>query len=212
HGKGSLLRKMPGDRWRQLANLRAYLAYMWAHPGKQLVFMGAELAQESEWAENRELDWWLLEHIEHRGVHSLVRDLNTTYVDTAALWRLDQDNEGFGWIDANDARNNVLSFVRSSGDGSFLACVSNFSAVPHHSYRLGLPEGGRWSEVINTDAESYYGSGVGNFGGVEATDEPWHGRPYSATISLPPIATVWFRHDPGTRPEPEPTTRADSSA
>ena len=208
HGKGSLLRKMPGDRWRQLANLRAYLAYMWAHPGKQLLFMGSEIAQESEWAESRELDWWLLEHIEHRGVHSLVRDLNATYVDTAALWRLDQDSAGFSWIDANDATNNVLSFVRSNGDGSYLACISNFSAVPHHGYRLGLPDGGRWTEVINTDAQSYYGSGVGNFGGVDAMHEPWHGRPHSVTLSLPPIATLWLRHE-SVAAEPEPST--DSS-
>jgi 1,4-alpha-glucan branching enzyme len=195
HGKGSLLRKMPGDRWRELANLRAYLAYMWAHPGKQLLFMGQEFAQESEWSESRELDWWLLEHVEHRGAQSLVRDLNTTYVDTPALWRLDQDSAGFSWIDANDATNNVLSFVRSSGDGSLLACVSNFSAVPHYGYRLGLPEAGRWAEVINTDAETYYGSGVGNFGGVDATDTPWHGLPYSTSMSLPPLATVWLRHE-----------------
>ncbi len=195
HGKGSLLRKMPGDRWQQLANLRAYLAYMWAHPGKQLVFMGAELAQESEWAEGRELDWWLLEHVEHRGVQSLVRDLNRTYVDTPALWRNDNDPSGFGWIDANDALNNVLSFVRSGGDEPRLACVSNFSAVPHHGYRLGLPQGGRWTEVINTDAEAYVGSGVGNLGAVEAVEEPWHGRPYSAAVTLPPLATLWLRHD-----------------
>ncbi len=195
HGKGSLLRKMPGDRWRQLANVRAYLGYMWAHPGKQLIFMGSEFAQESEWAEGRELDWWLLEHIEHRGVQSLVRDLNGVYVDTAALWRLDQDSAGFSWIDANDATNNVLSFVRSSGDGSLLACVSNFAALPHFDYRLGLPAAGRWTEVINTDAESYYGSGVGNLGGVEATDTEWHGRPFSASVSLPPISTLWFRHE-----------------
>jgi 1,4-alpha-glucan branching enzyme len=202
HGKGSLLRKMPGDRWRQLANLRAYLAYMWAHPGKQLLFMGSEMAQEAEWAESRELDWWLLEHIEHRGVQSLVRDLNTSYVDAPALWTLDQDREGFSWIDANDATNNVLSFLRSDGAGSYVACISNFAAVPHHGYRVGLPTGGRWRELINTDAQSYYGSGVGNFGGVDAIHESWHGREFSATLSLPPIATLWLRHD--AEPEPEP--------
>jgi 1,4-alpha-glucan branching enzyme len=196
HGKGSLLRKMPGDRWRQLANLRAYLAYMWAHPGKQLVFMGTELAQESEWAESRELDWWLLEHVEHSGVQTLVRDLNRTYHDTPALWKLDQDRDGFSWIDANDAQGNVLSFVRSDADGSLLAAVSNFSARPHHGYQLGLPAPGRWVEVINTDGQEYYGSGVGNLGGVEATNEPWHGRDYSATVSLPPIGTIWLRHAP----------------
>lgn len=196
HGKGSLLRKMPGDRWRELANLRAYLGYMWAHPGKQLVFMGTELAQESEWAEGRELDWWLLEHVEHSGVQSLVRDLNRTYVDVPALWRLDQERDGFSWIDANDAQGNVFSFIRSDGEGSLLAAVSNFSARPHHGYQLGLPAGGRWAEVLNTDALEYYGSGVGNFGSVEATKAPWHGREYSATVSLPPLGTIWLRHAP----------------
>ncbi len=204
HGKGSMLRKMPGDRWRQLANLRAYLAYMWAHPGKQLIFMGGEIGQESEWAESRELDWWLLEHIEHRGVHSLVRDLNAAYTDSAALWKLDQDNEGFSWIDANDATNNVLSFLRSDGRGSSLVCISNFSALPHHGYRVGVPDDGRWTEVINTDAHSYYGSGVGNFGGVDAIEESWHGRPYSVTLSLPPLATIWLRHDAELIDHPEP--------
>jgi 1,4-alpha-glucan branching enzyme len=195
HGKGSLLRKMPGDRWQQLANLRAYLAYMWAHPGKQLIFMGIEMAQESEWAESRELDWWLLDHPEHRGVQSLVRDLNGAYTATSALWALDQDSAGFSWIDANDSVNNVLSFVRSDEAGSLLACITNFSPVPQHGYRVGLPAGGRWSEVLNTDAESYYGSGVGNFGGVDAVGEPWHGREFSAAVTLPPLATLWLRHE-----------------
>jgi len=195
HGKGSLLRKMPGDRWRQLANLRAYLAYMWAHPGKQLIFMGIELAQEAEWAESRELDWWLLDHVEHRGVHDLVGDLNRTYRDTPALWTQDQDPAGFSWIDANDNANNVFSFLRSGSDGSLLACVSNFSAVPHLGYRLGLPVAGTWRELVNTDAEAYYGSGVGNLGAVEATEEEWHGRPASAAVQLPPLGTVWLALD-----------------
>ncbi|HSS68624.1 MAG TPA: 1,4-alpha-glucan branching protein GlgB [Nocardioidaceae bacterium] len=194
HGKGSLLRKMPGDRWRQLANLRAYLAYMWAHPGKQLIFMGIEMAQESEWAESRELDWWLLDHIEHRGVHDLVADLNRTYRANEALWSLDQEGGGFSWIDANDSTSNVFSFLRIGKDGSQVACISNFSAVPHHDYRLGLPASGEWTEILNTDAEVYYGSGVGNLGTVIATDEQWHGRPSSAVVQLPPLASVWFRH------------------
>jgi 1,4-alpha-glucan branching enzyme len=195
HGKGSLLRKMPGDRWRQLANLRAYLAFMWAHPGKQLIFMGIELAQEAEWAESRELDWWLLDHIEHRGVHDLVADLNRRYRDTPALWTRDHDPEGFGWIDANDSSNNVFSFLRTGTDGGQVACVSNFSAVPHHNYRLGLPQAGTWHEVVNTDADAYYGSGVGNLGAVEAVDEEWHGRPASAVVQLPPLGTIWLQLD-----------------
>ncbi|HJR39412.1 MAG TPA: 1,4-alpha-glucan branching protein GlgB [Nocardioidaceae bacterium] len=195
HGKGSLLRKMPGDRWRQLANLRAYLAYMWAHPGKQLLFMGSEFAQESEWAESRELDWWLLDHVEHRGVQSLVRDLNHVYADTPALWSLDQDPTGFAWIDANDATNNVFSFVRRGKDDSLLACIANFAAVPHENYRIGLPEAGPWREALNSDAEAYYGSGVGNLGAVTATPESWHGQPASATLRVPPLGTLWLRFE-----------------
>ncbi|MGH3383337.1 MAG: 1,4-alpha-glucan branching protein GlgB [Nocardioidaceae bacterium] len=194
HGKGSLLRKMPGDRWQQLANLRAYLAYMWAHPGKQLLFMGAEFGQESEWSEERGLDWWLMDHVDHAGVHTLVRDLNTAYRASPAVWSKDQDPSGFAWIDANDAEGNVFSFVRSDADAPQVACISNFSAVPHDHYRLGLPRAGRWDEVINTDAETYFGSGVGNLGAVEAVDEPWHGRPASATLRLPPLGTVWLRY------------------
>jgi 1,4-alpha-glucan branching enzyme len=197
HGKGSLLRKMPGDRWQQLANLRAYLAYMWAHPGKQLLFMGAEMGQESEWAESRELDWWLLDHPEHRGVHALVRDLNAVYRDSPALWTADSSHEGFSWIDANDAGHNVFSFVRRSPAGDpDLVCATNFSAVPHEGYRLGFPSAGVWEEVLNTDAEGYTGSGVGNLGSVEAVDGDGagaSGQPAHADVRLPPLATVWFR-------------------
>jgi 1,4-alpha-glucan branching enzyme len=194
HGKGSLLRKMPGDRWQQLANLRAYLGFMWAHPGKQLLFMGIELGQESEWAESRELDWWLLDHPEHRGVQSLVRDLNTAYVASPAIWSLDHEPAGFEWIDANDAGRNVFSFIRrGSGGAPDLVCVANFAAVPHDDYRLGLPSTGAWDEVLNTDAEIYTGSGVGNFGLVEAVEGTWSGQPAHATIVVPPLATVWFR-------------------
>jgi 1,4-alpha-glucan branching enzyme len=196
HGKGSLLRKMPGDRWQQLANLRAYLAYMWAHPGKQLLFMGCEIGQESEWAESRELDWWLLDHPEHRGVSDMVRDMNRVYRDTQALWGRDNDPSGFGWIDANDAGRNVFSFVRRSPDAPDLVCVSNFAAVPHEGYRLGLPSAGTWDEVLNTDADAYSGSGVGNLGSVQATEGGTHGQPAHADIVVPPLATVWFRHRP----------------
>jgi 1,4-alpha-glucan branching enzyme len=193
HGKGSLLRKMPGDRWRQLANLRAYLGYMWAHPGKQLLFMGAELGQESEWAEARELDWWLLDHPEHRGVHSLVRDLNHAYTSSPAVWAQDSNPAGFQWIDANDAGRNVFSFIRRGGDAPEVVCVSNFSAVPHEGYRLGLPVAGTWDEVLNTDAEVYTGSGVGNLGAIEAVPGDHLGQPAYADVVVPPLATVWFR-------------------
>ncbi|WP_292602377.1 1,4-alpha-glucan branching protein GlgB [Nocardioides sp. REDSEA-S30_B4] len=193
HGKGSLLRKMPGDRWQQLANLRAYLAFMWGHPGKQLLFMGAELGQESEWAESRELDWWLLDHPEHAGVHRLVRDLNRTYADSGALWAQDHSPDGFAWIDANDAGRNVFSFVRRAPGHPDVVCVSNFSAVPHHGVRVGFPSAGEWTEVLNTDAEAYTGSGVGNFGAVTAVEGDHHGHPAHAELSLPPLGTVWFR-------------------
>jgi 1,4-alpha-glucan branching enzyme len=195
HGKGSLLRKMPGDRWRQLANLRAFLALMWAHPGKQLLFMGGEFGQEAEWAESHELDWWLLDHPEHAGLQRLVTDLNRIYRDSTALWTQDSDPAGFEWIDANDAAGNVFSFLRWGSDGSVLACLANFSAVPHEGYRVGLPQSGAWTEIVNTDAIDYGGSGVGNLGVVESEDVAWHGRPTSVTLRLPPLGTLWLRHE-----------------
>jgi 1,4-alpha-glucan branching enzyme len=215
HGKGSLLNKIPGDRWQQMATLRTLYAYMWAHPGKQLIFMGQEFAQGAEWAESRSLDWWLLEAPDHRGVARLVTDLNRVYGVTSALWSQDTVPAGFHWIDANDAAGNVYSFLRfgtsggtpanegvAGSGGSMLACVANFSAVPHEGYRIGLPRAGRWDEIINTDAELYFGSGVGNFGGVEALDEPWHGQPASATLRVPPLGALWLRFNdaPEARP------------
>ncbi len=196
HGKGSLLRKMPGDRWQQLANVRALLAYMWAHPGKQLLFMGSEFAQDAEWSESRGLDWWLLDDPAHAGVQRMVGDINRAYRDSPALWSMDTDPEGFAWIDANDTQNNVLSFLRFGSDGSALACIANFSGVPHLGYRVGLPAGGTWDELINTDASSYGGSGVGNLGAVSADGAGFHGQPHSATIAVPPLGTVWLRKAP----------------
>ncbi len=209
HGKGSLLRKMPGDRWQQLANLRAYLAMMWAHPGKQLVFMGTELAQEAEWSDSRGLDWWLLDQPAHRGVQRLVQDLNRVYTATPALWSQDLTPEGFRWIDANDAGGNVFSFLRFSSSGETLACLVNFSAVPHHSYRVGLPVAGRWQEVLNTDAELYGGSGVGNLGSVDAVEEPWHGQPASVTLSLPPLGALWLKPGADSAEVPSRQPRGD---
>ncbi|MBA2554649.1 MAG: 1,4-alpha-glucan branching protein GlgB [Geodermatophilaceae bacterium] len=195
HGKGSLLRKMPGDRWQQLANVRCLLAYMWAHPGKQLLFMGSEFAQDAEWADGRSLDWWLLESPAHHGVQRLVADLNRVYRDSPALWSLDADPAGFQWIDANDALSNVFSFIRRGADGGTLACVANFAGVPYIGYRLGLPLEGQWTEVVNTDAHVYGGSGVGNMGAVTATAESWHGQPFSARLNLPPLGVLWLRPD-----------------
>jgi 1,4-alpha-glucan branching enzyme len=199
HGKGSLPRKMPGDEWQQLANLRAYLAYMWAHPGKQLVFMGTEFAQLSEWAESRELDWYLLGRAPHAGMQRMVRDLNRRYVEVPALWRRDHEPDGFAWIDANDAGHNVFSFLRRAEGEPDLACVTNFANGVHSHYRLGLPAAGEWTEVLNTDAELYGGSGVGNLGVVTAEvasdleSRAPGGSPAYAVLTLPPLATIWLR-------------------
>jgi 1,4-alpha-glucan branching enzyme len=193
HGKGSLLGKMPGDDWQRFANLRTLLAYMWAHPGKQLLFMGGEFGQQGEWAEQRSLDWWLLAKEPHHGVQRLVRDLNRVYRDSPTLWSMDSAPEGFRWIDADDVSGNVVSFLRSTPDGGApVACVVNFAGVPHENYRLGLPHAGVWREVVNTDAQEYGGSGVGNLGQVHAVDEPWHGLPASAVLRVPPLGAVWL--------------------
>ena len=198
HGKGSLLGKMPGDEWRRFANLRALFAYMWAHPGKQLLFMGGEWGQVSEWSQENGLEWWVLQFDYHSGVQRLVRDLNTVYRDSPELWSQDSTPDGFSWIDANDAAGNVVSFLRFGSQESrvpVLACVCNFSAMPHSDYRLGLPLAGTWREVLNTDSTAYGGSGVGNLGAVNAVPKPWHGRPASATVVLPPLGVIWLTHD-----------------
>jgi len=192
HGKGSLLSKMPGDRWQQFANLRALYGHMWAHPGKKLLFMGGELAQEQEWSHERSLDWHLLERADHGGVQALVRDLNRIYRDEPALWEADYDPTGFRWLEANDASWNVLVYARFSRDGSrCLVATGNFSPVPRYAYRVGLPRGGCWREVLNTDAAGYGGSNVVN-GSVEAEETPWHDQPYSAEVTLPPLGVVWL--------------------
>jgi 1,4-alpha-glucan branching enzyme len=196
HGKGSLLQKMPGDRWRQLANLRALYAYMWAHPGKQLLFMGGEIAQEREWSDERSLDWHLLERAEHSGVQSLVRDLNRVYRAEPALWEVDFEPAGFRWLEPNDAGGNVYAFARLSADGSRqVVCLLNLAPVPRAGYRVGMPAEGRWVEALNTDATAYGGSGVGNADGVVAAPVPWHDQPFSAEVTLPPLGVVWLVHE-----------------
>ena len=195
HGKGSLVGRMPGDRWQELANLRAYLGFMWGHPGKKLLFMGSEFAQSDEWSSERSLDWWLLQFPEHSGVLRAVTDLNAIYAATPALWQRDDDPAGFEWIDANDSGSNAFSWIRWDDEGGCLAVVSNLSPVPREGYRLGLPFAGRWSEVLNTDAVAYGGSGLGNFGAIEAEATPWHGRPASASIIVPPLSTSFFRYE-----------------
>jgi 1,4-alpha-glucan branching enzyme len=192
HGKGSLYGKMPGDAWRRLANMRAYLAFMWAHPGKQLLFMGCELAQESEWSHQRSIAWEALEDPGHAGVQRLVRDLNAVAGRQPALWQLDSEPRGFEWISANDVDDNALSFIRRSADGRPIVCLCNFSPVPHHEFRVGLPQAGAWAEVLNTDSELYGGSNVGNLGMITAEEITWDGQPASARVTLPPLATVWL--------------------
>jgi 1,4-alpha-glucan branching enzyme len=196
HGKRSLLTKMPGDRWQQLANLRALYAWMWAHPGKQLLFMGGELAQAREWDHDGQLDWDLLEDPGHQGVQHLVRDLNRTYTARPALWSRDVDPDGFTWLN-NDAATNVSAFVRrgpvgDDGRGEQLVCVANLSPTVHYDHLVGMPAPGRWREVLNTDATVYDGSGVGNLGAVVADGPAAHGQPTSARLTLPPLAVVWF--------------------
>jgi 1,4-alpha-glucan branching enzyme len=165
---------------------------MWAHPGKQMLFMGGEFGQEGEWAEARSLAWHELEQPLHSGILHLVSDLNTYYRSAPALYSADSTPEGFQWIDASDVAGNVICFLRIGTDGSTVACIANFSGAPHHDYRVGLPSTGTWHEVINTDSEIYGGSGVGNLGAVEAAAEPWHGQPASALLQLPPAGVVWL--------------------
>lgn len=198
HGKGSLISKMPGDKWRKLAGVRSLFAYQWSHPGKQLLFMGQEFAQESEWSESYSLDWWLLDDEGHRGINRLVARLNELYTTSPALW--DDNFTGYEWIEAGDADHNVISYIRkginAEGETDMLVCVSNFGGNPHEGYRVGLPFAGRWEEVLNTDAEIYGGSGVGNMGEVYAEDVPWNGRPSSAQLRIPPLGAIWLKPAP----------------
>ncbi|WP_250288828.1 1,4-alpha-glucan branching enzyme [Streptomyces atroolivaceus] len=199
HGKQALVSKMPGDWWQRRANHRAYLGYMWAHPGKQLLFMGQEFAQGAEWSEGHGPDWWLLDETyeasgDHRGVRSLVTDLNAVYTALPALWQRDTAPEGFSWIDGGAAEDNAFAFVRYDADGSPLIAVSHFSPVVRHDYRIGVPDGPEaWVEVLNTDAARYGGSDVRNEGPLKPEAVPAHGRDTSITLTLPPLATVWLR-------------------
>ena len=197
HGKRSLASKAPGDEWQQLATLRAFFASMWAHPGKKLIFMGAEFGQFTEWSEDRGPDWFLLDRAAHAGVRRCVGDINRAYVGHPALWQQDSTPAGFTWIDVADAEHNVFSWVRWSETGQPLVCVANFSPSPWTNHRLGLPHEGQWTELINTDAEVYGGSGVGNLGAVRAEPIGCHGQPASALVTLPPLGTLWFTpHSP----------------
>ncbi len=193
YGKGSLLGRMPGDDWQKYANLRLLLAYMYAIPGKPLLFMGGEIGQRSEWNHDSSIDWHLLgEHLP-QGVFALTQQLNRVLRENPALHALDFDPRGFEWIDANDAEQSTLSFLRSGGEGARrLACVFNFTPVPRHNFRIGVPSSGFWQELINTDAREFAGSGQGNQGGLNAAPVPCHGRPYSLNLTLPPLAAVFL--------------------
>jgi 1,4-alpha-glucan branching enzyme len=195
HGKQSLFNKPPGDEWQRSATLRALLAFMWSHPGKQLLFMGGEIAQGDEWSHREGVPWWLLQFEHHAGVQRLVRTLNEAYRPRAALWSQDTEPAGFTWLDGGDREGNTLSYLRHGDDGSVLACAVNFSPVPRTERRMGLPSGGRWNAVLNTDEARFGGSDHPAPARVDAEPVPWDGQPFSAEVVLPPLGAVWF--EPG---------------
>jgi 1,4-alpha-glucan branching enzyme len=191
HGKGSLIGRMPGDEWQQFASLRLLYGYMWTHPGKKLLFMGGEFGQRREWQHEESLEWHVLRYPLHAGVQRWVSDLNALYRATPALYELDFSAAGFQWVDCDDTDMSVISFLRLAGSGArpiLVAC--NFTPVPRENYRLGVPRGGTWRELLNSDATDYGGSGQGNFGAVQALDEPAHGRPHCLVVRLPPLAVL----------------------
>ena len=196
HGKGSLLARMPGDEWQRFASLRAYYAFMWAYPGKKLLFMGQEFAQGVEWNVETGLEWPLLDAGRHRGIQALVRDCNRLYREQRALHERDCEPDGFRWIEVDDRENSVLAWLRFGGDGAPpVVAIANFTPVPREGYRIGLPLPGRWREILNSDAAAYGGSDRGNAGGVDAHPGESHGYPCCANVSLPPLGTLWLVHD-----------------
>ncbi|MGP0104502.1 1,4-alpha-glucan branching protein GlgB, partial [Rhodoblastus sp.] len=197
HGKGSMIGKMPGDEWQKFANARAFYSFMWGHPGKKLLFMGQEFGQTSEWSEARALDWHLLRYWPHAGLSLLLRDLNQLYRTHPALHARDCEAEGFEWLVVDDSDNSVFAWLRRGGpDDPPVAVAVNFTPLPREDYRLPLPATGRWREILNSDSQHYGGSGLGNFGAVEAVPEPAGGRPASARIVLPPLAALYFVLEP----------------
>jgi 1,4-alpha-glucan branching enzyme len=194
HGKGSLIGKMPGDEWQKFANLRLLFAYMYAQPGKKLLFMGCEFGQVREWAHDSSLDWDIVKYPVHRGVQAWMEQLNRFYRNEPAMHVLDNSGDGFEWVDCNDSVTSTISLLRKSEnpkDTVLIAC--NFTPVPRMGYKVGVPHGGYWREMLNSDASEYAGSGMGNLGGVQAEEVPVHGRPFSLTITLPPLAAVFFK-------------------
>lgn len=194
YGKGSLLTKMSGDDWQKFANLRLLYGYMYAHPGKKLLFMGGEIAQRDEWYHEKSLDWHLLEYESHRAIQRWVKDLNNIYRNELALHELDCEPSGFEWIDFNDSIHSVISFLRKGKNSkNIILVVCNFTPVPRFNYILGVPENGYWKEILNSDSEVYGGSNHGNIGGVEASMTPSHGRPYSISVTVPPLGLIFFK-------------------
>jgi 1,4-alpha-glucan branching enzyme len=194
YGKGSLIGKMPGDDWQKFANLRALYGYMWAHPGKKLLFMGSEFGQRREWTHEGELEWWVSELPEHAGVRHLVRDLNRIYRREPALHKIDFSPDGFEWVDLGNADISVIAFLRKApGDGAPLLVICNFTPVPRRNYLVGVPCRGVWHEILNTDAREYGGAGWGNLGGVESVPVTTQGRLESVNLNIPPLATIVLR-------------------
>ncbi|MBF6560847.1 MAG: 1,4-alpha-glucan branching protein GlgB [Candidatus Binataceae bacterium] len=193
HGKGAMLSRMPGDRWQQFANLRALYGYMWARPGKKMIFMGGEFGQWREWNHDESLDWHLLQYDEHRALQTLVRELNRVYLAEPALWQADSDTAGFRFLDADNADDNVIAFMRiAPQSGRRIICVCNFSPVVREGYRVGVPVGGVYREILNTDAAAFGGSDVGNAGAIAAEATPYHGLDYSIAMILPPLGVIWL--------------------
>jgi 1,4-alpha-glucan branching enzyme len=196
HGKGSLIGKMPGDRWQRLANLRAYLAFMWAHPGKKLLFMGGEIGQEHEWSHDGEIEWHRLDEPDHAGVQRLVGDLNRVYAQEPALHGCDTEARGFRWLIGDDRANSVFAFRRQAEDDvPPIIAVCNMTPTVRHDYRIGVPRAGRWREFLNSDSALYGGSNQGNGGTVRASGFPAHGEQQSVNLVLPPLATLFLKYD-----------------
>ena len=193
HGKRSMFGRIPGDDWQKAATLRALYGFMYAHPGKKLMFMGGEFGQEHEWNHDQSLDWQLLDQPKHRGIQTLVRDLNVLYRKLPALHELDCEPAGFRWLDANDAERSLLVFERAAQGEQRIICALNLTPVPRFNVRAGVERAGLWSEILNTDAGELGGSGHGNLGGVEAVPVAAHGRPFSLSLTVPPLGAVWLR-------------------
>ncbi|MFW5662653.1 MAG: alpha amylase C-terminal domain-containing protein, partial [Bacteroidota bacterium] len=196
HGKGSLINKMPGDNWQKFANQRLLFGYMYSHPGKKLHFMGMELGQWREWNHDESLDWHLLDSPHHVGLNNWIKDLNRVYKTNPAFYENDFSEEGFKWIDANDSHNSILSYIRYGKEKKqSVFVIMNCTPIPRHNYRIGVPEEGKYKEILNSDAEYYGGSGQGNFGGIESHPVPYHGEEQSILITVPPLGIVMFTKD-----------------